>query len=113
MGKTYEDQFKEAMACQTKEEADKWLQTEVQRYKDEFGKEADKAKDIILCNLGYMAGYYSKKESVHIQKMFGTNHPIFGGPEYWDSLTPTKAFEAEQKMGVDRGDGTIGESEHS
>lgn len=112
MSKTYGEQFKEAM-CQTREEADKWLQTEIQRYKDEFGEEADKAKNIILCNLGYMAGYYSKKESEHIHNMFGADHPIFGGPNYWDNLTPTKAFEAGQKMMLDRGDGTIAESEHS
>lgn len=96
--KTYGEQFKEAMACKTREKAEEWLKNEIKRHVSLYGGTPDEAKSIILSNIGYMAGYYSKEHSEHIHKMFGAVHPIFGTPDYWDKTKPEDAFQAGVSM---------------
>lgn len=99
MSKTYGEQMKGALACETPEEAAVWLEAEIKIYVDEHDKTPEEAKEIILHNLGYMAGYYSKETSMKIKRLFQADHPIFGGPEYWDNLKPVEAFELGRNRG--------------
>ena len=77
MGKTYGEEFDEAMRCNTKEEADAWLAQEIARRKLEFGQSPEKAEHIIKVNLGYMAGYRNHATAQKILNLFGAPHPIF------------------------------------
>ena len=43
---------------------------------------------------GYSTGWSTGGGREHVNKFFGANHPIFGNPSYWDSVTPKEAFEA-------------------
>jgi hypothetical protein len=82
MGKTYNEMFEEAMACQTPEEGAAWLddyaKSLVEEYPD-YNPNEYTAKQNTLHNIGYMTGYYGEKEANHIYKIFGIGHPIFGG----------------------------------
>jgi len=95
---TYKEQFEAAMKCETKDEADSFLQSEITRYKKEYGKNPDEAKRIILSNLGYMAGYYGNEEAEKVHRLFGAVHPIFGSSDYHKTVTPEKAFEMGKKF---------------
>jgi hypothetical protein len=93
MLKSYGDQFKEALACETKEQAEKWLLTEIEDFK---GGKAE-AKSTILTNIGYMAGYYGTKEQKKVYDLFGAAHQILGKPEEMTKVMPEQAFAAGQK----------------
>lgn len=95
---TYREQFDNAMKCTNKEEAAIWLEKEIARYESDYGKTREEASKVILSNLGYMAGYYDQATSKKVHDLFGANHPVFGGPDYWDRVTPEEAFEAGKKM---------------
>ena len=98
--KTYGDMMKEALAIKTQEEADVWFAKEVESMKKGNPDwDMDKCANTVRSNLGYMAGYYDKSASEHVAKFFKAGHPIFGGPSYWDSVTPKQAFEAGKKKG--------------
>ncbi len=103
MPKTYGQQFNEAYACETKEQADAWLEQEIRRYADEHAiKDPAEAKCIILTNIGYMAGYYDQAHSERVYRLFGAAHPIFGDPGYWDRVTPKMAFNAGRRAAQER-----------
>ena len=98
MSKSYGQQFDEALACETKEEAEVWLQGEIERYEEEFGISPEEAKSTILANLGYMAGYYDAATAVKIRDLFGALHPMLGD---WGETPPTakKAFSVGYEWG--------------
>lgn len=77
---TYREQFEEAMKCKTEEEASLWMVKEIIRYKEDFRIEADQARETILSNIGYMAGYYDDKVAKKIYELFKAPHPVFGPP---------------------------------
>jgi hypothetical protein len=87
---TIGEQFKSAIKCKTKEQADQWLKKEVERYRLQYRHSAKKSTAIILSNLGYMAGHYNRKISKHVFKLFGAEHPYFGHPDYWNVLQVRK-----------------------
>lgn len=89
---TYREQFDSAMACGTKEQADKWFDDEVARYGVEFGQSAEQAAAVIRANIGYMAGYYDDATAKKVAELFGANHPIFGGSDYHNKTTPKKQW---------------------
>lgn len=99
---TYGEMMKEALAIKTQAEADKWFEAKVKDMYENYGKKESKTladcADIMRSNLGYMAGYYDKSTSEHVHKFFGANHPIFGGPGYWDTVSNAQAFEAGKAM---------------
>jgi hypothetical protein len=101
MAKTYGEQFKEALACNSKEQADKWFADEILRYEREFGKSAAEATNIIHANLGYMAGYYDDATAKKIAELFGANHPIFGGSDYHNTTSPEKAVALGQHHAIE------------
>ena len=99
MSKTYGQMMDEALAIKTQEEADKWFLKEVKIMKEaNFDWSLDKCASVVRSNLGYMAGYYSQDVSEHVHKFWNANHPIFGGPSYWNTMTSEKAFEAGKKL---------------
>lgn len=104
MSKTYGEQFEEALSCNTKEEAEAWMASEIKRHVDEFGQSAEKARSVIMTNIGYMAGYYDQKTSEKIYRLFGAAHPVFGTPNYWSTVTPEDAFEKGRKMAEEQGE---------
>jgi len=87
---TYRQQFDGANACKTREEADAWMRAEIARYLYEFGVPAKEAKQVILGNIGYMAGYFGNETRDRIYRLFGAEHPIFGTKH----PTPEEAFQA-------------------
>ena len=102
MSKTYGQMMDEALKIQTQEEADKWFLEEVKFMKTSNPEwSLDKCASVVRHNLGYMAGYYDKKVSEHVHKFFGANHPIFGAPGYWDTMTSDYAFEIGKRMAKD------------
>lgn len=96
MSKTYGQQFDEANACKTEVEAAAWLEKEIARHVKEFGQTPEKAKEVILINIGYMAGYYDSETAHRINRLFGAEHPIFGGDDYFENVSPEQAFQAGQ-----------------
>jgi hypothetical protein len=52
MSKTYGEQFKEALACENQAEAAVWLENEIARYQQEYGKTYEEARRTIAVNLG-------------------------------------------------------------
>ena len=100
MEKTYGEMMKEALAIKTQEKADKWFKEEIKAMKQANSTwPLSECADVVRSNLGYMAGYYDKKTSEHVNKYFGANHPIFGTPSYWDTMTLKKAFEKGKEIG--------------
>lgn len=99
MSKTYGEMMSEALAINNQEDADKWFLGEV-KIMHEANKDwpLDKCASVVRSNLGYMAGYYSRETSEHVHKFWNANHPIFGGPSYWSTVTPEQAFEAGKKL---------------
>lgn len=95
MSKTYGEQFKEALACTTREEAAQWMENEVREFVACHGKTAEEAAKIIRDNIGYMAGYYGEEEQQKIKTLFDAPHPIFGD-DAWPP-NPQKAFDAGTK----------------
>lgn len=93
MSKTYGDQYREALACKTREEATDWLKREVERYATEFGIPATEAVRTIRINLGYMTGYGDSETAQRIFTFFDCQHPYFGTsrPSTEEALAAGKA----------------------
>lgn len=65
----YWEQFFSALSCVSREEADRWLDGEVERYKSQFELDEETAWRTIACNLAFFAGYY---DAAVIRKMRAT-----------------------------------------
>lgn len=91
---TYREQFESALKCETKEEAEHWMKTEVERYMRLFPGIHTRRETInmIKQNLGYMAGYYDDETAKKIHRLFGAVHPIFGTADYHGKVTPEEAL---------------------
>jgi hypothetical protein len=76
--KSYGEQFKSALSCQTREEAEQWMENEVCDYVEIFQMSPEEAIKIIKTNLGYMAGYYSSDTAEKIKDLFSADHPGYG-----------------------------------
>lgn len=50
-------------------------------------------------NIGYLTGYEGPDTMVDMLRLFGVEHPVFGGPEAAAQVTPTQAFELGMKLG--------------
>ena len=71
---TYGEEFKSAMKCETPEQAQHWLQAQIELRGIKFGQSGGDAKEIILANLGYMAGTAERGRATTVQ---GTSNPFF------------------------------------
>lgn len=59
-------------------------------------------------NVGYLCdlcGYYGHDTMVELLRLFQTAHPIFGGPDLADKVTPDSAMAAGQAFGERLRDG--------
>jgi Asp-tRNA(Asn)/Glu-tRNA(Gln) amidotransferase A subunit family amidase len=58
------------------------------------GMDSETAREAVLSNLGYYAGYYDNATRRRVERVFGAAHPIFG------PTTPTagEAFSAGQSF---------------
>lgn len=102
---SYGEQFEAAMACETKEEAQAFLESQghyiLSIWDDERPGEPKPsllaAMNIVRNNLGYMAGYYGEAEAKKMHELFGAVHPIFGTSTYHTDVTPEEAFKMGQE----------------
>ena len=74
---THSEQFNSAMKCKTSRQAQYWLDTEILRYKRTYRYSENKAKSVILSNLGYIAGYYDDATARKVSRLFGAVHPTY------------------------------------
>lgn len=95
---TYGQQFEGALACQSPEQAESWMEKEVIHLVEMHGKSPIEAVKIIKANIGYMAGYYDHETAQKIHRLFGAVHPIFGASTYFKDLSPEQAFNMGQKL---------------
>lgn len=98
---TYSQQFKAALACETNEQAEVWMEKEVEHYVEHHGKTPTEAIAIIKSNIGYMAGYYDDETARKIHRLFNAVHPIFGTSTYHADLSGVDAF----KIGIKQAKG--------
>jgi hypothetical protein len=79
--------FTRALKCETREQADAWMQVEIADFEQLYGYTTEVARQTILQNLGYMTGYYDRGVAEKIFLLFGAEHPIFGKPDQWPKNT--------------------------
>lgn len=103
--------FDGVLQCQTRAEAEAWLEAEADRYTIRWtqmyrGRDGrERAKVDIRSNLGYMAGYYDQETAQKVHDLFGADHPIFGTPDYWTRLQPEGVFEMGEQSHRETQDG--------
>ena len=95
---TYTQQFNSALKCKNVKEAAAWMDKELIRYWEEYGKSKDEARRIILSNLGYMAGYYDEAVARKVYRLFHAEHPIFGPPTQARKVMPGQAYRLGLEM---------------
>jgi hypothetical protein len=94
--KNYRDEFEQAIRCNTPEEAQAWMEANINYREEHFAQPRELARTIIKANLGYMAGYYDTAASKKIHDLFGADHPILG-----DISTGPVSPEAALKAGME------------
>jgi hypothetical protein len=85
---TYKEQFESALKCENREEAQAWLDAELNEIAAN-GDERDPEEivAVIKSNIGYMAGYYGRSAQRKIWELFDAPHPILGTPDEIEKLT--------------------------
>ena len=73
---TYGEEFDLALACNTQEEADEFVRTNIAHRVKDFGQTPEEAEKVLKANLGYMAGYYDEATAKKIEKLFNAPHPF-------------------------------------
>lgn len=76
--KTYGELMKEMSACVTEDQARTLVENETTRLVTEADMSATEAMGVTLHNIGYLAGYFERKETQRILALFGVGHPVFG-----------------------------------
>jgi len=89
--------LKDAMEITDPAEADAWLNHYVVWIMDERPCGIKEAQDIARQNLGYFSGYYGIEIQRRVEKLFRTEHPIFG-PVGGAGLTPQQAMDTGKNM---------------
>ena len=96
--KTFGEQFKSALKCKTPQDAEMWIEKEVEHFVTYHGKSPEEAVAHIKSNLGYMAGYYSDEVAKTIHRLFNAVHPIFGTSTYHKDVSPEEALELGKQI---------------
>ena len=93
---TFGEQLRPAMTITDPDEATQYLKDLVEWSMTYHGSSEEEALSIHKSNLGYFAGYYDAETIQRVNKLFNTEHPIFG------KTTPTfeEAFEAGKKLAI-------------
>jgi hypothetical protein len=80
--------IKSGLIAGTKEAAAAIVTERVGEMMLELGYEPEKARDIILSNIGYYTGYLDNATADRVMELFDTEHPVFGKTH----PTPEEAF---------------------
>ena len=99
---TIGEKYRPAMEITDQVEADAYFEMCVE-HTMRLGKSRQEAEKIERSNLGYYAGYYDHETMARVNRLFHTQHPIFG------KTIPTaeEAFEAGRKNAIKAGAGGI------
>jgi len=97
--RSVDEQFKEALSCKTREEADIWFEKEVAKMQYECSLSYFEASSTLRDNLGYMAGYYDPEVAEKVFELFGAVHPVFRCVDYRERYTAEEVFRMGYKLG--------------
>jgi hypothetical protein len=97
-GLTFDELYSPAMEIADQVEADRYFEflvTETQKWRRENGRQDDRreCRRIVRSNLGYYAGYYGSETRRRVERLFRTEHPIFGSVEKDGVPTGEEAYE--------------------
>lgn len=96
---TIGDKYGPAMKIQDEAEAKAYLEACIEHNMRVGGTTRERATGIELQNLGYFAGYYSHETMERVNRLFKTQHPIFGkvAPTPEAALAAGKAMARKQQ----------------
>jgi hypothetical protein len=89
------EMIKAGLAAGTKEAAAAIVAERVGEMMLELGYKPDKARDIVLQNIGYYTGYFDNDKADRVMELFETEHPIFGKTH----PSPEEAFRLGKAFG--------------
>ena len=92
-GTTFGDTLGPAMEITDQAVADDYFEQLAAQHVSRDRKDAAR---IVRENLGYYAGYYNEETQVRVNRLFHTEHPIFGKNT---RPSPTEALQAGMKLG--------------
>lgn len=94
---TYGDKYGPAMTIETQEDANAYLERLVE-HAMLFGRNRHDAEKIERANLGYWAGYYNPEARERVERLFNTQHPVFGKIAERGAPTPEQALSAGMEL---------------
>lgn len=98
-GTTFGETLGPAMSITEQCEADSYFEKLVQHWMDcDKSRAREVAESIVRENLGYWAGHYDDETQERVNRLFKTEHPVFGKRK----PTAEEAFEAGKTWGVRR-----------
>lgn len=92
---TYGEKYGPAMKITDPQEAKKYFEKLVREHMEQFNTSREEAERLEKSNLGYYAGYYDSETMERVNRLFQTQHPVFG------KIIPTP--EEALKMGITAG----------
>ena len=90
---TYGEELGPAMKITDPDKAKEYLKAMVERYMRITDNSREECERVAKVNLGYWAGYYDAETQERVNRLFNTEHPIFGKTQ----PTPEEAFEAGKR----------------
>lgn len=77
---TYQEALEPAMNITEQSDADQYLNAYINYQTLHFTEASGNytAEQVCKINLGYYAGYYNNETRSRIERLFKTNHPVFG-----------------------------------
>lgn len=93
---TTSEMYGPAMEITDEQEAEQYLQDCIDHMVEHHGQTEEEARRIQLINIGYYAGYYDSETMSRVNRLFKTQHPVFGSAV----PTPEEALRAGQKMAM-------------
>jgi len=97
--RSVDEQFKQALSCRTRAEADIWFEKEVAKMQQECSLSYFEASSTLRDNLGYMAGYYDPDVAKKVFELFGAVHPVFRCVDYGERYTAEDMFRMGYELG--------------
>lgn len=95
---TYGEILQPAMAVETQEQADEFMEKYIEWHMKQHGSTKKHALDVAMENIGYYTGYCDNETAKRVMRLFKTSHPVFGT----STPTPEEAFEAGKNMAVSK-----------
>lgn len=99
---TIQDKYGPAMEIKDQQLANEYLAVCVEHtMRQRNGLTLKEAMSIEKQNLGYFAGYYADETRERVERLFKTEHPVFGPIATARELTPEQVFEMGHQMGME------------